>query len=125
MSLSKSETAKLLAFCAAYDQRTIGKSDVEAWTEALDSPWVPDIDLDEAQGAVVAHYRETSQRVNVADVLKRVKADRADRISRTALPRCPGTPATEEYRRARAEAGLLEPQRLRDRLAQRKPEGAA
>jgi hypothetical protein len=123
--MMKSDVAKLLAFCAAYDQRTIGKSDVEAWTEALDSPWVPDIDLDEAQGAVVAHYRETSQRINVADVLKRVKSDRADRISRTALPRHPGTPATEEYRRARAEAGLLEPQQLRDRLAQRKPGGAA
>ena len=97
--MMKSEVAALLAFCAAYDQRTIGKSDVEAWAEALDSPWVPDIDMDEAQSAVVAHYRETSQRINVADVLKRVKSDRADRISRTALPRRPGR------RRLRSTAG--------------------
>lgn len=116
--MMKSEVAALLAFCAAYDQRTIGKSDVEAWHEALESPWVPNIDLDEAQSAVVAHYRETSQRINVAEVLKRVKTDRADRLSRGLPPRRAGTPPTEEYRRARAE--------LDARLAQRqKPEGAA
>jgi hypothetical protein len=103
MSISKSDTAKLLAFCAAYDQRTIGKSDVEAWAEALDSPWVPNIDLDEAQAAVVAHYRETSQRINVADVLKRVKAWRAEQIGGLMVPRRPGVPATDEYRRIRAE----------------------
>jgi hypothetical protein len=29
--ISKSETAKLLALCAAFDQRTVGEADVEAW----------------------------------------------------------------------------------------------
>jgi hypothetical protein len=115
--MKKSEVATLLAFCAAYDQRTLGEADVEAWAEALDSPWVPNIDLDEAQSAVVAHYRETSQRINVADILKRVKTDRADRLSRGMPPRRPGTPPTEEYRKARAE--------LEERLRRRKPEGAA
>ena len=101
--MTRSETAKLLAFCAAYDQRTIGEADVLAWAEALESPWVPNIDLDEAQAAVVAHYRETTQRVNVADVLKRVKTDRADRLGRgIPIPR-KGVPATEEYRRIRDE----------------------
>jgi hypothetical protein len=99
----KSEVAKLLAFCAAYDQRTIGKSDVEAWAEALESPWVPGIDLDEAQEAVVAHYRETTQRIGVADVLKRVKTWRAERLGGRPAPRRPGVPATEEYRRIRAD----------------------
>lgn len=101
--MMKSEVAKLLAFCAAYDQRTIGKSDVEAWHEALDSPWVPNIDLDEAQSAVVAHYRETTQRVNVADVLKRVKLDRADRLGKGIPVKKRGVDPTEEYRRIRAE----------------------
>jgi hypothetical protein len=117
MSMSKSDTAKLLAFCAAYDQRTIGKSDVEAWTEALDSPWVPNVALDEAQAAVVAHYRETPQRVTVADVLKRVKAERADRLGRGIPIRQQGCPPTEEYLRARAALNV--------KLSAEKPEGAA
>jgi hypothetical protein len=115
--MMKSEVAKLLAFCAAYDQRTIGKSDVEAWAEALDSPWVPNVDLEEAQVAVVAHYRETSQRITVADVLKRVKTDRNDRLNRGIPPWRPGVPPTREYLEARAE--------LDAQLGRRKPEGAA
>ena len=115
--MTKSEVAELLAFCAAYDQRTIGDADVHAWADALDSPWVPNIDLDEAREAVIAHYRETTQRVNVADVLKRVRTDRTDRLTRGVPPRRPGVPPTEEYRKARAE--------LDDRLRRRKPDGAA
>jgi hypothetical protein len=115
--MMKSEVAKLLAFCAAYDQRTIGKSDVEAWAEALDSPWVPNIDPDEAQEAVIAHYQETAQRVNVADVLKRIKTARADRLGRGVPIRHQGVPPTEEYRKARAE--------LNAKLGLNKPEGAA
>lgn len=115
--MNKSDTAKLLAFCAAYDQRTIGDADVLAWHEALESPWVPNIDLDEAQSAVVAHYRETPQRITVADVLKRVKTDRADRLGRGVPIRHQGVPPTEEYRRARAE--------LNAKLGLDKPEGAA
>ena len=101
--MTRSETAKLLAFCAAYDQRTIGDADVLAWHEALDSPWVPNIDLDEAQEAVVAYYRETTQRIGVADILKRVKTWRAERIGHQIAPKRQGTPATEEYRRIRGE----------------------
>lgn len=101
--ITRSETAKLLAFCAAYDQRTIGEADVLAWHEALDCPWVPNIDLEEAQVAVVDHYRETSQRINVADVLKRIKTDRADRLGRGILTRSQGVPPTEEYLKIRAE----------------------
>jgi hypothetical protein len=101
--MNKSDTAKLLAFCAAYDQRTIGDADVLAWAEALESPWVPNIDLDEAQEAVVAHYQETTQRIGVADVLKRVKTWRAERLAGRVAPKVPGRPPTEEYRKIRAE----------------------
>jgi hypothetical protein len=101
--MTRSEAAKLLAFCAAYDQRTIGEADVLAWTEALESPWVPNIDLDEAQQAVVAHYQETTQRVGVADILKRVKAWRAEQLTGRVPPKQPGRPPTEEYQKARAE----------------------
>ena len=100
--MTRSEIAALLAFCAAYDQRTIGDADVLAWDEALDSPWVPNIDIDEAQAAVIAHYRETPQRISVADVLKRVKTGRADRYRGIPMRR-QGVPPTEEYQRIRAE----------------------
>ena len=100
--MTRSETAALLAFCAAYDQRTIGEADVLAWNEALECPWVPNIDIDEAQAAVIAHYRETPQRITPADVIKRVKTDRADRYRGIPM-RGKGVPPTEEYRRIRAE----------------------
>jgi hypothetical protein len=122
--MMKSEVAQLLAFCAAYDQRTIGKADVEAWAEALDSPWVPNIDLDEAQHAVVTHYRETTQRINVADILKRIKTDRADRLRGIPVKK-QGTPPSEEYRKARAEALLESPMKLEERRVARKPEDVA
>lgn len=115
--MTKSETAVLLAYCAAYDQRTIGDADVLAWHEALESPWVPNIGLDEAQEAVVAHYRETSQRINVADVLKRVKTDRADRLGRGIPARRQGVAPTAEYLQIRAETAA--------RLGWHKPGGAA
>jgi hypothetical protein len=102
--MTRSETAALLAFCAAYDQRTIGETDVLAWHEALESPWVPNIEIDEAQAAVVAHYRETPQRITPADVLKRVKTDRADRYRGIPVRRTGTWPPPDEYRRIRAEA---------------------
>ena len=101
--MTRSEIADLLTLCAAYDQRTHDDADVTAWCEAIDSPWVPNIDMDEAQEAVVTHYRETTQRIGVADVLKRVKAWRLERFGGQPTPRRPGVPATEEYRRIRAE----------------------
>lgn len=117
--MNRSDTAKLLAFCAAYDQRTIGEADVLAWYEAIESPWVPNIDLDEAKAAVTSHYRETPQRITVADVLKRVKTDRADRLGRGIPVKKTGVPATEEYHRIRAEWEASEhPNRAH-------PEGAA
>jgi hypothetical protein len=125
MSLTRSEAAKLLALCAAYDQRTIGDADVLAWHEGLQSPWVPNIDPEEAQEAVIAHYRETTQRVNVADVLKRIKTGRADRLGRGIPVKQQGTPPSEEYRKARAEGLLEAPMTFEERQSARKPEGAA
>jgi hypothetical protein len=100
--MKKSETATLLAFCAAFDQRTIGEADVLAWTEALSSPWVPNMGLEEAQAAVIEHYRATAARIAPADVLKRVKDTRALVMSQLA-PKVEGVPPNEDYRQARAE----------------------
>jgi len=100
--MKKSETATLLAFCAAFDQRTIGDADVLAWTEALSSPWVPNMGLEEAQEAVIEHYRATSARIAPADVLKRVKDTRAVAMSQLA-PKAEGVPPNDDWRQARAE----------------------
>src|SRR5215469_5851592 len=100
--MKKSETATLLAFCAAFDQRTIGDADVLAWTEALSSPWVPNMGLEEAQAAVIEHYRGTSDRIAPADVLKRVKDTRAVAMSQLA-PKAEGVPANSDWRQALAE----------------------
>jgi hypothetical protein len=40
MTMKKSEATEALTFCAAFDQRTIGHADAEAWALALaDVPW--------------------------------------------------------------------------------------
>jgi hypothetical protein len=97
--MKRSETAALLAKCAAYDQRTIGEADVEAWAEALDCPWVPNIGLEEALATVAAHYRATGRRIAPADVLQLVKEARALEASRL-LPQGHGVPPTDEFRQA-------------------------
>lgn len=99
--MNRQDIALLLAFCAAFDQRTIGEADVEAWHAALDCPWVPNMGREEAQAAVTEHYRATAERITPADIIKRVKDTRADRMSR-AIPQAESAPPTAEYLEARA-----------------------
>lgn len=99
--MDRQDIALLLAFCAAFDQRTIGEADVEAWHAALDCPWVPNMGRDEAQEAVVEHYRATAERVTPAVIIKRIRDVRADRMAR-AIPQAPSAPPTAEYLEARA-----------------------
>src|SRR5215469_9277326 len=101
-AMERSDIAKLLAFCAAFDQRTIGDADVLDWHEALSSTWVPNLGLEEAQGAVIEHYRATSERIAPADILKRVKDTRGLAMSR-GIPKAEGVPPSEDYLAARAE----------------------
>lgn len=71
--MSKSDVALLLAAIAAYDQRTIGEADVEAWHAAAQyARW----DLEGARRAVVAHYAEARQRIMPADVTAGIRAGR-------------------------------------------------
>jgi hypothetical protein len=62
--MTPSETAELLALCAAFDSRTIGEADVYAWQLALDET----LTLDRAKDAVAAHYAHQTRRVMPADV---------------------------------------------------------
>lgn len=122
--MKQSDTAKLLAFCAAFDQRTVGESDVLAWTEALASPWVPNLGLEEAQQAVIEHYRATAVRIAPADVLKRVKDTRALNMQRIA-PKAEGVPPTDGYQQARAADSRLATRRKEADAAERAREQVA
>lgn len=61
--MNRAEIVVLLTFAGTYDYRKVGDADVEAWHLALD-----DLALDDAKKAVVAHYREQTDRLMPAHV---------------------------------------------------------
>lgn len=71
------ETIDLLATCAAYDRRTIGKTDAVAW-HAI----VRDLPFADAQQAVFDHYSESREWIMPADVRTRVKRKQRDEHDR-------------------------------------------
>jgi hypothetical protein len=75
VTVNHSETTVVLTLCAGYDQRTIGEADVAAWQAALD-----DIDLGDAQRAVIGWYQSTRERIAVSDIRAWVRAIRAARL---------------------------------------------
>lgn len=88
--MDRSEAAELLAFAAAYDQRTVGRADVEAWAMAMTKATVP---LDETtREAVVEYYTETPpaeagdmgrrfiQPHHVVSIRRRIRTARARRL---------------------------------------------
>lgn len=79
--MNRSETAALLALAAAYDQRTIGQSDVLAWHELLG-----DVDARDAMAVVKNHYSTMRQRLLPVDVIEGVKKVRRQRLDDNPLP---------------------------------------
>jgi hypothetical protein len=71
------ETVDLLTTCAAYDRRTIGKTDAVAWHAV-----VGDLPFDMAQQAVFAHYSESREWIMPADVRTRVRRQQRDQAER-------------------------------------------
>ncbi|MBC2903186.1 hypothetical protein [Streptomyces cupreus] len=71
--MTPAETAELLGLCAAFDRRTIGRTDVAAWTTVL-----ADIDLTAAKAAVTAHYATETRWIMPADIRQAVRQHRAD-----------------------------------------------
>ncbi len=78
----------VLEIAAAFDQRTVGKGDLLAWSLAV-GEW-DEADLMEA---VAAHYVDTNDRVMPADVAVRVKRMRRERIERAGLELGAAAPA--------------------------------
>lgn len=79
--MNRSETAVLLGIAAAYDQRTVGESDVMAWQELLG-----DVRAADAVQAVKDHYSTETRRVMPVDVLNGVRRIRKDRLDRNPEP---------------------------------------
>lgn len=75
------ETIDLLTTAAAYDRRTVGKTDAVAWHAA-----VGDLPFGDAQAAVIGHYTDCNDWLMPGHVRQRVKAMRADRLARHPLP---------------------------------------
>jgi hypothetical protein len=74
--MTPSETAELLALCAAFDSRTIGEADVYAWQSVLET-----VDLETAKDAVRAWYAQHRERIMPADVNIHAKAVRDARFA--------------------------------------------
>lgn len=72
--MTPAETARVLAKCAAYDQRTVGEADVMAWHENIG-----DLDYGDAMEAVRRHYRESTERIMPAHVRQSCRAIRNER----------------------------------------------
>jgi hypothetical protein len=56
--MTKSEMALVLAKAAAFDARTVGDADVEAWHEVAG-----DVDFSDAMKAVAEHYSRSEKRL--------------------------------------------------------------
>jgi hypothetical protein len=89
--MTDDEIGELLAVAAGYDQRTVGRVDIDAWQLAFDDPRIPNLQLGECVDAVILHYRDSPERIMPAHILTRVKAERAGAISK-ALPAGKPTP---------------------------------
>jgi hypothetical protein len=84
--MTPSETAKLLAYCAAFDRRTVGKADVAAWHKLLGR-----YAYEDAETAVNEHYSAEHRWIMPADILRGIRRIRAQRID-AANPLYDGNP---------------------------------
>lgn len=58
------EVGKVLAVAAAFDQRTVGEVDIDAWNEVIGG-----MDFEVARKAVISWYTRRRDRVMPADIL--------------------------------------------------------
>lgn len=109
-----SDVARLLGAIAARDRRTIGETDVAAWT--ID---VGDLDYDDAVQAVAEWYRDRTDWIMAAHVREGVRRIRAARLEGHTVE-ITGEIADDgaayvkalQDARARVAAGQLPPERL-------------
>lgn len=88
--MNLSETARLLATVAAYNNRTVGEADVEAWQAVLS-----DVALPDATQAVRRHYAENTEWMMPAHVRRLVRDIVREREVSPWAPGQYGTPRAE------------------------------
>lgn len=97
--MQRSETAQLLGLMSTFDSRTTGEADVAAWADLMAATALQD-----AVEAVKTHYRQSTNRIMPADVLKGVQGLRKGRLERadaTFEPDCDPDDTTEYMRQLR------------------------
>lgn len=99
--MTPAEVAKLLAKCAAYDQRTVGEADVMAWHEILER-----VEFDHALEAVKRHYSTQRDRAMPADILRISRVVRDERREHSEPLALPSRFETDEERDARMREGV-------------------
>lgn len=82
--MTPAEAAIVLATASAFDRRTVGEADTEAWALAL-----PGVRLEDAREAVVKHYQQTREFLMPSDVNAIVGRTKAYRRSQAELPNPP------------------------------------
>lgn len=78
--MNVSETALVLAAAAAFDQRTIGETDVAAWHLVIGH-----LPREECVKAVAVHYATQTWRVMPANIIEGVRTARNDAHERAAM----------------------------------------
>lgn len=89
------EAAQVLTVAAAFDRRTIGESDAQAWASAL-----ADVPVADAIEAVKQHYSLASEWIMPSHVRARAKTIRTDRVARAGHPPFPPELADDPRREA-------------------------
>ena len=97
--MNATEASELVALMALYDNRKASDPDVVAWLKVIG-----DLDYADCETAILAHYRETRERIMPADVRIRVKALRRARLEREIVP-APPPEVTDEPGRYRETLG--------------------
>lgn len=83
--MKPSEAAVILAKISAYDRRTSGDADAEAWAEALDGQ----VTIQDALTAVRDHFRESTEWLMPAEVIRRAREIRRRRVREIGTPDVP------------------------------------
>ena len=89
--MTPEETARVLAKCAAFDRRTVGRADVLAWHEVLGG-----LDVGDALAAVTRGYATNRDWIMPSDVVSHAADIRRERVRRERhAAALEGAPATD------------------------------
>jgi len=88
------EAAVMLAKVSAYDRRTVGRADAEAWADAMTRG---SIAAPDALEAVAQHFQDTNDWLMPNHIIVRVKAMKRARVANALPPQIPANlePAAE------------------------------